>query len=585
MSSRYLKPHSSYLRSLIALLLVVLSLPSTAEVQALLSHKSTQLDQPVRLTLQTDTDATVDPDLSVLEPDFEILGRSTQQSISVVNGRMSSKHALILTLLPRRAGELTIPALAIGSETTAPQKLSVAPPGKTTPQDGGPQAWLEMSVDKTSAYVEEAIILTLKTYLAPGIRGELVEIPQASIDDTQLKLLNEDRYSAVREGVEYRVVEQTFALYAYQTGKIDLSPAKFRGRSGVRTRAPFASLFSDELLFPQPSGRIVRAESNALSLDIKPIPASYTGKQWLPARNLQVVENIPDDQTSKIAGNPLSRRIMILADGLMSSQLPEVDLNLPEGLKAYPERPSLNDTTRRSGISGSLQQNLTLIATEPGQYHLPGVEIPWWNTETQQQEIARLPGRDIEFLPNPATAASPPPVQAAQPGPELSTPDIVRNAPLVDESDATGRLAWGLGLAWLATLIAWWLSHRRKSASATQAETNHIPQQAPGPSGHALLQTLELAYRERNAEAARRAWLAWAQATWPDNPPNNLARLCKRCDVELSRAVNALERALYSPNEDTDWSRYPVLELLQRDEPPDSPAENRHDRALIPLNP
>ncbi|MET0026722.1 MAG: BatD family protein [Candidatus Thiodiazotropha sp.] len=584
MSTSKTKPFR-HLRTLLTLVLVLLALPAQARVEALLSQKSTQLDQPVRLTLQTDADQEINPDLSSLEKDFEILGRSTQQSISVVNGKMSSKRALILTLLPRREGNLVIPSLSIGSESTNALSLDVSPQGKISATDGDSQVLMELSVNKPSAFIEEAVILTLKTYLAPGVRGEQVEIPQSSLDDTQIKLINEDSYTAVRDGVEYRVVEQTFALYAYQAGSLSLSPAKFRGRSGKLSRSPFRSLFSDDLLFPRESGRIVRAESNGITLNIKPVPETYQGKQWLPARNLQIVENGLDNTAPITAGHPLTRKIMLLADGLMSSQLPEINTHMPEGIKVYPERPQLHDNTTRSGISGSLQQNLTLIATEPGQYHLPAIEIPWWNTETQQQEIARLPERDVEFLPNPG-ATTAPPAQAAEPIPDLAAETDsadVRNPPLTQD-DSPRKLAWGLGLAWFATLIAWWLSHRRKTSRQGERQTAPDTSQPSGPDQQVLVQHIEDAYRKKDPEAARTAWLAWAHHSWPDNPPNNLARLCRRCDPKLSEAVTALEKALYSPTNQADWSTYPVMELLQSDRREIS-SRDRANNELIPLNP
>ncbi|MCU7909556.1 MAG: BatD family protein [Candidatus Thiodiazotropha sp. (ex Lucinoma aequizonata)] len=91
---------------------------------------------------------------------------------------------------------------------------------------------------------------------------------------------------------------------------------------------------------------------------------------------------------------------------MISSQLPNIEQALPSAIKQYQERPQFNDTPTRTGISGSRQSSLTLIATEPGRYDLPAIEIPWWNTESDRQEVARLPGKLLEILPN-HTASSP----------------------------------------------------------------------------------------------------------------------------------------------------------------------------------
>ena len=47
---------------------------------------------------------------------------------------------------------------------------------------------IELSLNKDRAYLEEEILLTLKLYQAPGVRGESLETPEASFNDTQISL-------------------------------------------------------------------------------------------------------------------------------------------------------------------------------------------------------------------------------------------------------------------------------------------------------------------------------------------------------------------------------------------------------------
>ncbi len=578
----FLKIDTAYLARLAMFLLCLPAGLLQAQVQSRLSHQVTGLDQPVQLTIEIDGGEDLSPDLSPLEQDFEILSRSTQQSISVINGEMTSKRSLNLSLLPLRSGSLTIPAIQVGDQATQPLPLQVKQQSQQEAQ-ASRQALIELSLDKQSAYLEEQVLLTLKLYQAKGVRGESLDPPVPSLEDTRISLIHEDRYSSRKDGVDYRVVERVYALFPRQTGTLTLAGAEFRGHSGGG-QDPFTAFFSHGFPTRQQPGRIIRAESNQVSLEILPIPQAFTGERWLPAKNLQIVENGIDNEMA-LAGRPITRRVMIIADGVMSNHLPSIEQAMPDGLKLYAESPQLNDKPNRSGISSSLQQSLTLIATDPGSYTLPSIEIPWWNTETRRQEIARLPAREISFMPNPAAMAANQPQQST--ASQASGEIVAAESPTAVSEESTDDFPWVatlFGLAWLATLGAWWFSSRRKQAARPVATREPARQRSDQTALETVLRQLADAYRNKDGQAAREAWLRWAQLRWPDNPPNNLSRLAKRCHADLGMAVNALERAIYSPNSEVSWSDYEILKLIEAKDSA-KPADKAEQSLLIPLNP
>jgi hypothetical protein len=568
----------------VTVLLLLIALPLQAGVVARLSTTSTGLDQPVQLTLETEGESTDSPDLSVLDDDFEILGRATQQSVSIINGSVSSKRSLILTLLPKRQGTLTIPSIPFGDQQTAPLTLEV----KTQPSDKGSatpqqQAQVELSMNKASAFPEEEVILTLKLYIPPGVRGEHLDQPTPSLGDTRVQLLDESNYTAERNGQAYRVLERSYGLYAYQTGKLEIAPIAFRGRSGGRS---LFSLFDDPFNTPMQNSRHVRAKSNPVSLQIKPIPDSFTGQHWLPARNIQLVETGIDVNSPVVAGKPLTRRIMLIADGLISSQLPALNPQVPDTVKAYEERPQLQDTPRRTGISGSRESVVTLIPTRAGEVTLPTIEIPWWNTETGKQEIARLPEVTLNVIA--AAISDSPTVGQATQSQTTDTPVSQTQEPVtpsrVDEADEVHWLVWLLAAAWLATLAGWWLSHRQRRLLPSARETATSPSDSADQSLKAVIDALIEAYRAEDAQAAREAWLRWGQCRWPQNPPNNLTRLAGRCPAEVAEAVITLEKALYSPDIESGWAEaFDPLWLKNNTE--QSSSTQSTNEQLLPLNP
>ncbi len=559
--------------------LLLLALPLQAEVRARLSSSITSLEQPVQLTLETRGEQEASPDLSVLDEDFEILGRASQQSVSIINGSVSARHSLILTLLPKREGDLTIPPITFGDRQTAPLKLQVKAQAEAQGTPDQRQAWVEMRLNKTEAYPEQEVILSLKLYQAAGVRGESLDQPKPSLRDTRLQLLDESKYTTEIDGVPYRVLERSYGLYAYQSGALEIAPVQFRGRTGG---ASVFSLLDDPFGGPPRSSRLVRAKSKPVSLQIKTIPSDFKGDHWLPARNIQLVSTGIDSGLPLVTGKPVTRRIMLIADGLMSSQLPAIGQQTPDGIKPYEERPQLRDTPRRTGISGSRESVVTLIPNQAGHFTLPAIEIPWWNTVTGKQELARLPEMTLEVLPG-GTGDAPAAVTASKPQTLDAPVTETKEKPAVTESDGIHWLVWALAAAWLATLLGWWLTHRRRATPELPAETAAAPVADEAPLS-AAVDALIHAYRERDPMAAREAWLKWGQRQWPEHPPNNLTRLAGRCAPEVAEAVIALEKALYSPAEATEWVE--LFDPASIDERPEQPSSAKPvDEQLLPLNP
>ena len=573
----------------LAVFLLMLAGPLEAAVVARLSASVTTPDQPVRLTLESDGESSGSPDLSVLDEDFEILGRATQQSMSIINGNISSKRSLILTLLPRRQGQLTIPAISFGDEQTTPLSLDVSEQAAAEESVQPHLAWLEMSLDRQSAYPEEETILTLKLYQAAGVRGEHLDQPSPSSGDTRLQLLDEQKYTLERDGQVYRVLELNYGLYAYQPGTLQIDPVTFRGRTGGNS---VFSLLDDPFGASAKPSRLVRAQSNGVSLQVKPIPADFSGDHWLPARNIQLVDSGIDRSQPLIAGQPVTRRIMMTADGLQASQLPAIEVAAPDGVKAYEERPQERDTPRRTGISSSRESVVTLIPIQAGDYTLPAIEIPWWNTRSGRQEVARLPELKLTVMPGAADASttSIAPTTAQVTGgseaAQIPAEDTAQTAPGTSR-EGLSWLVWLLAGAWVLTLAGWWISHSRRRPTVA-SETVEPPAPAAADSDEAALedaiQALAEAYRDKNAEAAREAWLRWARQRWPQQPPHNLTRLAGRCADPVASAVLVLEKAIYSPGVASDWTAgFDPAWLKSLDEA--QPSQQPSAETLMPLNP
>ena len=105
---------------------ITIQLPAYASLTATLDSQQNSLNQPVQLTIVSDQKQSAQSlDISALKQDFNIVGQSHSSELSNQNGVATSKSIILLILMARHEGELTIPALKLGNEQTTPLSLKV----------------------------------------------------------------------------------------------------------------------------------------------------------------------------------------------------------------------------------------------------------------------------------------------------------------------------------------------------------------------------------------------------------------------------------------------------------------------------
>jgi hypothetical protein len=322
-----------------------------------------------------------------------------------------------------------------------------------------------------------------------------------------------------------------------------------------------------------------------VKIDVKGVPAGISATPWLPASKLQLQEEWSTNPPTFTVGEPVTRTLAIIADGLTAAQLPNLKVALPDGLKAYPDQPTLNDTIDNHGVTGVRQQKIALIPTRPGTLVLPALSLSWWNTDSQQLEVARLPQRRIDVQPAAQSAATTtaPPSPAAAPTAQMEEATATTSETgQADINTVTGPAGWwpwlslALGGGWLVTLVIWGYQRRQSGRQAVTVSDD----------SHASLatseQSLKKACEANDPHAARTALLDWAAARWPLRGPTSLTVLARRCPPSLATALEALDRQLYAPQESGQWRGAELWSLFKAEKPSGTAPEDAAT-ALEPL--
>ena len=113
--------------ALLAILMLVLAAPVFGQaLQTTIQRDRMVISETLGLTVSSDIGLDLNRlDLSPLESNFQILGRSSGTQISMVNGVTTRTSTLELQLRPLREGQLRIPPLSLDGHSSAPLQIEV----------------------------------------------------------------------------------------------------------------------------------------------------------------------------------------------------------------------------------------------------------------------------------------------------------------------------------------------------------------------------------------------------------------------------------------------------------------------------
>ncbi len=425
------------------LLLFGFAKPTLAEVKVSVDRIPVQVNQSFELEFSIDYRPEQDPDFSILQQHFTILGNKRSSSIGLIDGEYQRSIEWTLQLMQNQVGEFTIPAIRFDQERSKPLQITVKPSTlSSVPRD---ELVLELLADVDEAYVQGQVLLTLRLLSATDTSAyQFGDVKIDSLDVVIEPLGDERQYQARIADRRYFVRERQYALFPQQSGRLEVEPVV----------AEAAARYD-----PFQTGDLRRIRSRPLTLEIKPIPADYRAAYWLPATRLELREDWRGDTSALIAGEPVTRIVTLLADGLTAAQLPELELRAIDGITQYPEQPGLENSHTRDGIRGKREQKVALIPGAAGVYRVPGLRLPWWNLETGKMEVATLPARELAVAPASAEA-------------EAEAENLA-----VAPAAAAGNRFWLwlsllLGCGWAASGFYWW-THSPRASSRPIAPTEN----------------------------------------------------------------------------------------------------------------
>ncbi len=493
------------------LVLNLICLPVFADVSAYLDRNTITAQDTVRLTLEADSRIQQEIDFSPLYRNFQFLGSKQLTLSSHAGGDSQYRTRWEVLLRPKSTGEINIPPLLLGLESSNSLQLKVLSGAARDSGLQGEQVYIEASLDTNEVYQDSQLIYTVRLYHAIDLLPD-TQLTDPYLPGALIKPLGEQSRSTQQiRGRRYNVIEQRYALFPGQTGTMTLDGPIFEGRARHDNS---------------------QIQLQARPLEVAVIPPAYQSARgyWLPATGLTLEDDWQTRQTSSL-DDSLGYSISLTATGLPASRLPSLAPPAGATFDLSVDSVELIEDVSEQGITSRRTEHIVLRPHAAGTLTLPPVDITWWDLNTDSARNVTLPEHPLQVQPRSQAAvaalALPPTAAASQTTAQDSNAaatgaSVARLQQALNES----RLLIGLltfislvsSLGWLYTF-----NHLRqlRHEERQQAQQEEMRRRRKLLMAHQMaekntFQALAMACQQNNPAVAKLRLVEWAQNFWPD---------------------------------------------------------------------
>lgn len=346
---------------------------------------------------------------------FEVLmgpSRSTQSSVQIINGKTTSTQSITFTyiLMAKTEGEYTIPGATITADgnqmVSNSVKIKVLPADKSS--QGGQQRgrtgsatisgndlFITGTINKTTVYEQEAILLTYKIYTQVDLRGfDNVKLPDfKGFHSQEVELPANRRWGLEHyKGRNYQTtIFRQFVLFPQQSGKLTIDAARFDASIAVATQV---DPFDFDSFFNGGGGSYMVKKSlftPKLAIEVKALPdkpADFSGG----VGDLNITSSI--NSTSVKTNDAVTVKLVISGTGNLKL-LSNPEVKFPEDFEIYDPKSENNFRLTSDGLSGNKVIEYLAIPRNPGDYKIPPVSFTYFDVKSKSYKTLTTEGYDL----------------------------------------------------------------------------------------------------------------------------------------------------------------------------------------------
>lgn len=500
-----------------------------------------------------------EPDFAPLQKDFTIYSSSVSNSTIINNNSIVNTKQWQLSLISNQtSGIINIPSINMGKLSSNSLTVSInnALPQPATASDtyidfdpNQPKYSVSTTVDVKEPYVQQQI----KYQIIVEDRGRLnISAPLFSENiknDWHILPLGEPTLQSKTEGsTTIREVVFNYAIFPQKSGILELPVARVDGyylTQSKQNRLQNGNIFNILIddIFAQKNPVILNTSS--ATIEVKPALPNTTW--WLPAKKVETFAKWETKSSDFKIGEAITRKIEIDIVGANENQIPELKFAPIDGVKQYPEKPTVSTTVEKGDITTLVELSIVYIPNFTGKLTIPETSIQWFNTQTNRFEIAVIPADEIDILANPnyvSEEPTPAPVQNTTPTTTVETEEPTK---LFLPLSIIGAFLAGI-------IITYLLLGKSKSKTQTQIV----------PTKKDYKKAVIEAAKNDDFKALRNNLINWSVERFHDAHIHNLDDIrrhtkSKECDEQLDIILSNL----YSP-EKLKWDNKKFIQTFEK---------------------
>ena len=337
---------------------------------------------------------------------------SSSSNTQITNGKVTSTYTLTYTytVVANEEGTVELDGATIkaGGKQLSSNKLTikVLPPDKTTQSAGGQgqgssqqnrggssaqsgeisgsDLFMLATVDKTTVYEQEALLLSFKVYVAPSMSGSLsslsTKMPDLKnfhvqeVELPQRKEFQMEHYN----GRNYQTMLWTqYVLFPQHSGELEIPATTFEGV----VSQPVAS--NDVFDFFFNAGRYVDVKkelsTRAIKITVKPLPSGKTSAFYGGVGDFSISSTI--NATELTANDAVTVRVVLSGTGnLKLIKTPEI--KFPQDFDIYDPKVENKYTIKGGRQTGNKVFEYLAIPRHGGQYTIPALEFQYFDPKS-----------------------------------------------------------------------------------------------------------------------------------------------------------------------------------------------------------
>lgn len=140
----------------------------------------------------------------------------------------------------------------------------------------------------------------------------------------------------------------------------------------------------------------LNAQTTPLTFQATRPPGFAPGETVLVASGLRLSQTLAANELK--VGDSLIRTLTLQADDTPALSLPPPAAAVLDGLRLYPQAPSISDLDNGRGTltGGQRIDRLVYRVEHGGRYTLPAISLKWWDSRNHRLQVAQLPALTFE---------------------------------------------------------------------------------------------------------------------------------------------------------------------------------------------